>query len=91
MKRLILVRLKINNFRSLKNLDLVFYDKYNEITGCNGTGKSSILDCIRFMLTDRDEFNNKLTNYKTITDSNEEEFPSVELAVIKIIKTQKWI
>lgn len=81
MKKLILVRLKIHNFRSLKNLDLVFYDKYNEITGCNGTGKSSILDCIRFMLTDRDEFNNKLTNYKTITDSNEEDFPSVELTI----------
>lgn len=81
MDKLILNELTINKFRALKNVDLKFTERHNEITGANGMGKSSILDCIRFMMTDRDELNSKLHNFKTITKTNEEEFPNVELKI----------
>ena len=81
MDKLILDTLTINKFRALKKVHLSFAERHNEITGFNGLGKSSILDCIRFMMTDRDDSNSKLQNFKTITKTNEEEFPNVELKI----------
>ena len=81
MDKLILDTLTINKFRALKKVHLSFAERHNEITGFNGLGKSSILDCIRFMMTDRDDSNSKFQNFKTITKTNEEEFPNVELKI----------
>ncbi|MDE6082514.1 MAG: hypothetical protein K2F52_01390 [Malacoplasma sp.] len=97
MDKLILETLIINKFRALNKVHLNFAERHNEITGFNGMGKSSILDCIRFMMTDRDDSNSKFQNFKTITKNNEEEFPNVELKInfknkIIILKTEdnKW-
>lgn len=81
MDSLILRELTINKFRILKNIKIFFSESYNEITGENGIGKSSILDAIRYMLTERDENGSKLLNVKTITLSNEFESPDIELII----------
>ena len=81
MDSLILRELTINKFRILKNIKIFFIESYNEITGENGIGKSSILDAIRYMLTERDENGSKLLNVKTITLSNEFESPDIELII----------
>jgi predicted ATP-binding protein involved in virulence len=44
--------LKLHNFRGIKDLHLVFNPKHNVVVlvGVNGVGKSSILDCINFLV-----------------------------------------
>lgn len=79
MHQLILDKIDIKLFRSLKNIKLNFNNQYNEITGKNGTGKSSILDCIRFMISNYDVNFKKNNNFKTIENSNETKNPIVNL------------
>ena len=47
----------INNYKGL-NISLAFSDGINVITGGNGTGKSNILEAIRFVLND-EKFSSK--------------------------------
>lgn len=47
----------INNYKGI-NLSLAFNDGINVITGRNGTGKSNILEAIRFILND-EKFSSK--------------------------------
>jgi predicted ATP-binding protein involved in virulence len=44
--------LKLHNFRGIKDLHLVFNPKQNVVVlvGVNGVGKSSVLDCINFLV-----------------------------------------
>jgi predicted ATP-binding protein involved in virulence len=44
--------LKLHNFRGIKDLHLVFNPKHNVVVlvGVNGVGKSSVLDCINFLI-----------------------------------------
>ncbi len=49
MNKLIIEELNIKNFRNLKNVKLNFNYGFNYIEGANGTGKSTILDAIRFI------------------------------------------
>lgn len=60
MHKLKIKSIHINSFRALKNISLIFNDSYNEITGMNGTGKSSILDAIRYMISQYDINNKKM-------------------------------
>ena len=86
MHKLKIKRIHINSFRALKNISLNFNDAYNEITGMNGTGKSSILDAIRYMISQYDINNKKMINTKTITQENKnyrenEILPNIELVL----------
>lgn len=43
--------LKMTNFRGIKELELEFHDQTNILVGVNGSGKSSILDCLAILLS----------------------------------------
>ena len=86
MHKLKIKSIHINSFRALKNISLIFNDSYNEITGMNGTGKSSILDAIRYMISQYDINNKKMINTKTIIQENKnyrenEILPNIELVL----------
>ncbi len=44
-------RIEIRNFRAIRSLELDLRDKINVLVGANGSGKSSILDCIAGLLS----------------------------------------
>lgn len=52
MNKLLIKNIKITQWRGLHNINLDFNDNYNEICGINGSGKSSILELIQYMLFD---------------------------------------
>ena len=52
--KIILERLKINNFKNIENMDIKFTENPYVITGKNETGKSSIFDAYLWALTDKD-------------------------------------
>ena len=47
-----LKRLHIENFRKLKNVDVIF-DEATFLIGANNSGKSSTLDAIEYLLSDK--------------------------------------
>ncbi|MDE5617234.1 MAG: ATP-binding protein [Ureaplasma sp.] len=57
MNKLLVKNINIIQWRGLHNLKLDFNENYNEICGKNGSGKSSILDLIKYMLFDTKNLN----------------------------------
>jgi predicted ATP-dependent endonuclease of OLD family len=62
--------LKLQNFRGIKDLHLVFNSEHNIVVlvGVNGVGKSSILDCINLLIYyykfyDNNIYNETYSNY----------------------------
>lgn len=77
MKKIIIKSLNIINWRSLKDIKISFNEGQNIISGKNGTGKSSILDLIRYMIFQKNyEFKTE-GNIKSINDNNSD--PNVEM------------
>lgn len=66
MKKLMIANLKINNFRCLQNINLNFNATYNEISGRNGSGKTTILDAIRYLLFNSNDKNTKASNLNSV-------------------------
>ncbi len=48
MKKKMIKKLKIKNYKSLKNVELEL-DKFNVLIGPNASGKSNLLDCLAFI------------------------------------------
>ncbi len=70
MKKLVINILDIKNFRGIKNCSLTFNDHFNLIEGCNGLGKSSILDAIRYIFFYKNSDNKKADNFKGVHDGS---------------------
>jgi len=62
------MRVKIENFRGIKSLEMAIINK-TEIVGPNGSGKSTILDAVLWCLTGRDSKGR--SNYKITTVGTE--------------------
>ncbi len=71
MKKLWIKKLAINNFRGLQNIELNFRETENRISGRNGTGKTAILDAIRYLIFFKNESGTKSDNYETIGNFDE--------------------
>ena len=56
-----ITRLKIKNFKTIKEIDISLDSKVNVITGDTGSGKSSILEAVSYLLTD--SLDDKLIEY----------------------------
>ena len=65
MNKLLLKNIKITQWRGLHNINLDFDDSYNEICGKNGSGKSSILELIQYMLFDTKNPNKQIKKWGT--------------------------
>lgn len=68
-----LEKIKINNFKGTKELELEFDKKLNSIKGCNGTGKSTVKEAYLWVL------GNEYTNI--IPSENNREIPNLEIRV----------
>lgn len=71
MKKLWIKKLVIDNFRGLQNIELNFNETENRISGRNGTGKTAILDAIRYLIFFKNESGTKSDNYETIGNFDE--------------------
>jgi len=65
-----LQKLKINNFKGIKNLEIKFEHETN-IYGENATGKTTIFDAFIWLLLDKDSTNKKDFNIKTLGKDGE--------------------
>ncbi|MBP1924621.1 DNA repair exonuclease SbcCD ATPase subunit [Sedimentibacter acidaminivorans] len=65
-----LQKLKINNFKGIKNLEIDFKQTTN-IYGENATGKTTIFDAFNWLLFDKDSSNKKDFNIKTLAKDGE--------------------
>jgi DNA replication and repair protein RecF len=72
------VRLKINHFRNLIDLDLEFSPRFNFIYGPNGSGKSSLLEAIHFLSLGR-SFRSALASRAIYYEANQFNLFSVVL------------
>jgi len=64
------IKLEIENFKSIENLSIELNEKAF-IIGQNGTGKTSILDAIFFIIDGKDYLNNKIDNKYIRVGQNE--------------------
>lgn len=71
MKKLWIKKLVIYNFRGLQNIELNFSETENRISGRNGTGKTAILDAIRYLIFFKNENGTKSDNHETIGNFDE--------------------
>jgi DNA repair exonuclease SbcCD ATPase subunit len=74
-----IIKLKIKNFKGIKKLVVDFLGKDVTLSGKNGTGKTSIMDAITWLLFDKDsigrtKFNLKPVGSVDITSNVEAEF-----------------
>ena len=67
-KTMTIKKIKIKDFRGVKNFEGNFQETITSVTGDNGTGKTTIADAISWILFDRNTTDEKNWNPKTITD-----------------------
>ena len=68
----ILNKLKIENFKGITRLDIIFSELHSEITGSNGTGKSTIYDAYIWLLFDKNAAGEKDFSIKPRQETGEE-------------------
>jgi len=66
-----LLKLKLKNFKGIKNLDLKANGHDLNIYGDNATGKTTILDAFMWLLFDKDSQNRSDFAIKTLTKDGE--------------------
>lgn len=72
-----LLKLKLQNFKGIKNLTIDFNENVTNIFGDNGTGKTTIFDAYSWLLFNKDSLNNTKFNIKTL-DKNGEVISNIE-------------
>lgn len=85
MNKIIIEQITIKNFRNIKELHIEFDENKNEILGANGTGKSSILDAILYVLFLKNYDNKKTKNIRYINENSQQSniAPEIELILRK--------
>lgn len=68
--KIILKQLTLINFKGIKDLTLNFNPETTNISGENGTGKTSINDAFNFLLFGKDSYDRKDFNIKTLDKDN---------------------
>lgn len=69
MRRIKLLKLFLKNFKGVKDLSITFSDITN-IKGGNGTGKTTVYDGFTWLLFDKDSFDRKNFEIKTLDGDN---------------------
>ncbi|CAK8934585.1 Structural maintenance of chromosome-like protein, partial [Marinitoga phage MPV1] len=83
--KLILKKLKMKNFKGIRDLEITFDKKETSIFGANATGKTSIFDAFVWLLFDKDSTNRTQFEIKTL-DKNGNVIHGLEHSVEAIIE-----
>ncbi len=83
MKKYTLKRLHFQNYKQFADLEIEFGEKETEISGDNGTGKSSIYDGFMWLLTGKDVLDRKDYEIKRLV--NGVSIPKVEVSVTGVL------
>lgn len=83
--KVILKKLRITNFKGIRNLEVDFKSDTNYICGGNGTGKTSVFDAFLWLLFGKDSGGKKDFEIKTL-DTNGKEIPRIEHNVAAVIE-----
>ena len=78
--KIILKKLKLTNFKGIKDLEINFKDKITNISGDNAVGKTTIFDAYSWLLWDKDSLNRKDFAIKPY-DKDGEEIHNLESTV----------
>ena len=70
MKKIILKRLQLDNFKGVKHLNIDFNEVETSIFGKNGSGKTSIADAYSFLLYGKNSSNDSQFGIKTVDENN---------------------
>lgn len=70
MKKIILQRLELTNFKGCKSLVMDFNEKVTEIYGDNETGKTTLFDAFTWLLFGKDHTDSASFNIKTLDSEN---------------------
>src|SRR5574344_500824 len=100
MKKFIIKKLSLTNFKGHKSLHIEFSDK-TEISGRNATGKSSVFDAFIWLLFGKDQFSRKDYEITPIIDEKMLEKVDSEVEaeiendgqklILKRVDHQKWV
>lgn len=71
MKKIIIQKMEILNFKGVRELKIAFNDDITEIDGANGSGKTTIFDAFTWVLFGKDSKDSKKFNLKTIDENNQ--------------------
>lgn len=93
--------LEMENFKNQQKLSVVFGENYTNIYGCNGAGKTTILDAIHFLLFGKDSKGQNSTEFRpydkdgnTIHDIETRVVGSFEdngyMYVLEVVYREKW-
>jgi len=71
MKKIIIQKMEILNFKGVREQKIAFNDDITEIDGANGSGKTTIFDAFTWVLFGKDSKDSKKFNLKTIDENNQ--------------------
>lgn len=82
--KILLKKMRLTNFKGIRNFEINFDEEINEVRGANGTGKTSLFDAFLWLLFGKDSRGKKDFGIKTY-DENGEEIHRIEHNVTAVI------
>lgn len=85
-RRIIIKKLRLLNFKGIRDFTVEFNDRQTSILGCNGSGKTTIFDAFTWMLFGKDSLDRKAFSVKTRDASGKtiEKLPHEVSAVMRV-------
>lgn len=77
-------KLRLNNFKGIKELEIDFKDKLTNIFGDNAVGKTTVFDAFCWLLWDKDSLNRSQFEIKTL-DENGQAIPMIDHSVEAVL------
>lgn len=86
MKKVIIKRLSLLNFKGIRELEINFNESVTSISGRNGSGKTTVFDAFTWLMFGKDSEDRKAFNIKTLDASGKaiEKIPHEVTAIIEV-------
>ncbi len=86
MKKVIIKKLSLLNFKGIRELEINFNESVTSISGRNGSGKTTVFDAFTWLLFGKDSEDRKAFNIKTLDASGKaiEKIPHEVTAILEV-------
>ena len=86
MKKVIIKKLSLLNFKGIRELEINFNESVTSISGRNGSGKTTVFDAFTWLMFGKDSEDRKAFNIKTLDASGKaiEKIPHEVTAIIEV-------